>query len=200
MFCRRYFYNIRNFASNSPHHVAGFGEDGGRIPFLPRAATQRAARRAVPVRRQRSLTGIDSKAKGFLPPQKSVMSPEPKKKGTAITPRRPVGQSPDWGIRLSAPVSMATSHRGVLVSSGDAEGLFRVKGLTFSPCGLASHGKNAVFPFASGRAAAFAVVPRPRVPPFSTAKRSVTSCVMKNPSGGTFCDAWAQSLEIQHIS
>ena len=46
-------------------------------PFLPRAATRRAAAgraRKAPW----SLTGIDSGAKGFLPPQKSVMSPEPR--------------------------------------------------------------------------------------------------------------------------
>ena len=67
-----YFYNVRCFVFNYFYPSGGFWrrwEFEGEAPFLPLAATQKAARR--------SLTGIGSKAKGALPPQKSVMSPEP---------------------------------------------------------------------------------------------------------------------------
>ena len=66
---------------------AGFGEDGefeGETTGRPSLASLRKGwgpfcreqrpdgrPEVVPVRRRRSLTGIDSRAKGFLPPQKT---------------------------------------------------------------------------------------------------------------------------------
>ena len=49
-------------------------------------------------------------------------------------------------------------------------GLGKPAALRFTPYGLSSRGKNAVFPLASGRAATFAVVSPPRLLPFPKAK------------------------------